>query len=52
MSRTKIYALISEKIGKEFHASEIRSIEDARNIYRIIQKIKKSFLLEKEIGDD
>lgn len=38
MERKEIYAVISKRIGKDFHTANIRTIEDARNIYRIIRE--------------
>lgn len=38
MDRKEIYAEISTRIGREFHTAHIRTIEDARNIYRIIKE--------------
>jgi hypothetical protein len=40
-SRSELYRLISERIGKEYHTAEIRTIEEARDIYRTILQIKK-----------
>lgn len=41
--RKKVYALISEKLGYEYHTAEIRSVEEARKIYTIITEIKKQW---------
>ena len=40
--RAKIYAMLSEFIGKPYHTGEIDSVETAREIYREIMRIKKS----------
>lgn len=34
MPRSRVYALMSEKVGRRFHAAEIRSIDEARAAYR------------------
>lgn len=39
MSRKKIYGIISEKIGWTYHTANIRNIEEARKIYRIIKEL-------------
>ena len=36
--RGKIYAILSEKLGREYHTAEIRSIEEARSVYTILKK--------------
>jgi len=37
MNRTQLYALLSEKIGWTYHTAKIRSIEEARIIYKIVR---------------
>ena len=37
MSRKDVYKKIEEKIGKEYHTAEIRTIEEAREVYKILQ---------------
>lgn len=39
--RAKIYRKISESIGYEYHTAEIKTVEDARKIYRIVNEIAK-----------
>jgi hypothetical protein len=39
MARGAIYAKISERIGRQYHTGEIKTIEDARLVYRIVQEI-------------
>lgn len=39
IGRGAVYARISERIGQEYHTGEIKSVEDARNIYRIVKEI-------------
>jgi hypothetical protein len=38
--RSTIYKMISEKIGWSYHTAKIRSLEEAREIYKIIEQIK------------
>ena len=45
--RRELYSKISEKVGWRYHTAEIRNIEEARNIYRIVLKISKEFNNEK-----
>jgi hypothetical protein len=40
-SRKEVYKKISKEIGHEYHTGEIRSIEDAKEVYRIILRIKR-----------
>ena len=40
-ARTRIYNAISEKLGWSYHTANIRSIEEAREVYRVILDIKK-----------
>ncbi len=39
ISRTGIYAEISKRIGKKYHTANIRSVEEARQIYRVARSI-------------
>ena len=38
MGRKELYAVISERIGWTYHTAKIRSIEEAREIYRIVRE--------------
>ena len=38
--RSQIYKIISDKIGRKYHTANIRSIEEAREVYRIIMRIR------------
>lgn len=42
IDRKEIYRRISEKIGYKYHTAELRSIEEARRAYKIIQAIAKT----------
>ena len=47
--RRKIYSALSEFLGRKYHTADLRSIEEARDIYRQILKLKKNnFLLWEE----
>lgn len=37
--RKELYSLISEHIGHRYHTAEIRTIEEARNIYRFVRQL-------------
>lgn len=40
IKRGKLYAQIVSALGtKEFHTAEIRTVEEARNIYRVVKQI-------------
>lgn len=40
-NRNEIYGLISDHIGREYHTAQIRTVEEARNIYRFVLKLKR-----------
>ena len=42
MSRSEVYRRISEKIGRQYHTGEIKTLEDARVIFRIVKELEKS----------
>ena len=37
ITRRKLYQAISEHLGYEYHAGEIRSLEEARKVYRFVK---------------
>ena len=37
--RTEIYAKLSEKMGREYHTADIRTIEEAREVYRAVKEM-------------
>jgi hypothetical protein len=39
MPRGKIYAIITERIGKQYHTGEIASLEEAREVYKIVKEL-------------
>ncbi|MHA2782615.1 zinc-finger-containing protein [Vibrio harveyi] len=41
IKRGKLYAMLSERIGKTYHTGEIRTLSDARLVYKHIQEIGK-----------
>jgi hypothetical protein len=43
MQRGEVYVLISERLGRQYHTAEIRSIEEAREVYRVVQAVAKEF---------
>lgn len=41
MKRGQVYARIAKVIGKdEYHTAEIRSVEEARDVYRVVQQME------------
>jgi hypothetical protein len=41
MGRSKLYKLISNELGYTYHTANIKSIEEARTVYKIVLNIKK-----------
>lgn len=39
MKRKELYAKLSDRLGWKYHTANIRSVEEARTIYRIIENI-------------
>mgnify|MGYP000209042600 CR=1 FL=1 len=39
--RGPLYAEISERMGKQYHTAEIRSVEEARKVYAIVKDLAK-----------
>lgn len=37
--RGKLYARITKELGYQYHTAEIKTVQDARNIYSIVKKI-------------
>jgi hypothetical protein len=42
MRRGAVYAYLSDKMGREYHTAQIRSVEEAREVYRHIQTLIRS----------
>lgn len=40
--RKKLYGDLSNKLGYQYHTAEIKSLEDARKVYKIILEIKSN----------
>lgn len=38
MPRAQLYARISEQIGRSYHTANIRSLEEARTVYKIVRQ--------------
>ena len=38
IKRKELYSKLSEKLGWKYHTAKIRSVEEARNIYRLIKE--------------
>ena len=41
LSRSELYRRLTDELGYQYHTAEIKTIEEARNIYQIILNIKK-----------
>lgn len=41
IERKQLYAMISERLGYEFHTGELRTIEESRDVWRIVKEISK-----------
>lgn len=39
MNRTKIYKLISEELGWEYHTAKIRSVAEGELVYEIAERV-------------
>lgn len=38
VERSKLYQYLSDKLGKSYHTADIRTIEEARNVYRLARE--------------
>lgn len=56
IKRGKLYAMLSEHVGKTYHTGEIRTLSDARLVYRHIQEIGKQLYAQqaknRNVGDN
>jgi hypothetical protein len=41
MKRGVLYARISTALGREYHTAELRCVEEARHVWRVVQAIKQ-----------
>lgn len=48
IKRGKIYDKISKEIGYQYHTAEIKTIEEARKIYRIVLELAKGYMLRNQ----
>lgn len=39
--RGQLYAALTEKLGRQYHTSELRSLEEAREVWRAIRELEK-----------
>jgi len=42
MKRKEVYRKISDEFGWNYHTAQIRTIEEAREIYRFINKLRSA----------
>lgn len=41
MRKSEIYERLTDKLGWKYHTAEIRSLDDARTVYRYVKNIEK-----------
>lgn len=46
ISRKQLYGIISERTGRCYHTAQIRSVEEAREVYRDVKRIWKTLQIE------
>lgn len=39
MGRSQLYRLLSDELGYTYHTAELRTLEEARRVYRIVRKL-------------
>ena len=39
MKRGEVYARLSERLGWKYHTAQIRSVEEARKVYRLVREM-------------
>lgn len=44
IDRSKLYSIMSERTGRQYHTANIRTIEEAREVYRIALALKRELL--------
>jgi len=52
MSRKKLYSAISDKLGRKYHAANVRSVEEAREAYKAVLDIKRDQAEDKKALED
>lgn len=50
ISRNKVYTMLSKELGWRYHTAKIRSIEEARTVYKLVQKISKDINQLERVG--
>lgn len=40
MTRNEIYKTLSDKLGWNYHTANIRSVDEARNVYRLVMELR------------
>lgn len=48
IKRGQAYAYVSKRLGKTYHNGEIKTLDEARNIYRIVAELNNQIKLEGE----
>lgn len=44
LKRGEVYALISQELGYQFHAGELRSIDEAKRVFEVVENINKNYV--------
>jgi len=44
--RGKLYAMIGERLGRPYHTAELATVDEARDVYRVVRDISKQQLGE------
>lgn len=47
-TRKEVYAYLSEQLGKEYHTGDLSTLEEARDVYRLIKRFKTMKISERE----
>lgn len=48
MSRREVYRMVSDAMGQEdYHTAEIRTLDEARKVYRVVRDIARSGITDK-----
>lgn len=47
LTRSEIYVALSQELGYQYHTGELRSMEEARRVYKIVSDIHNSVLEDK-----
>ena len=46
LSRKHLYARLTKTLGRQYHTAELRSVDEARAVYRAVQEIARDIAVE------